>query len=300
MPAARKSAKSRHKLSFAVDRSEIDISSDWVEAVMEGPATNPARVPGRDPSPAPAPAALPKNDVNPPFSISEKNTATVEPVATVVDSAPVEINATVDSNSSVANNAAVEKNATAAENTTGALFEVPDGATVVNTATVQVESPYTATVEDKATVDKPATVAINTPVELDATVENPATVESSKRTVRLRPIQRITDGLTPGQYSVYSLMYERGEDKDGKGTRLFRGGYVDLVRLTGLSKRGIQNVIAELQAKTVIGIHQAPGYHRSQTTVYEVPAEQMVIERWFAKGLRYASGKSKNLVTLGQ
>ena len=72
----------------------------------------------------------------------------------------------------------------------------------------------------------------------------------------------------------------------------------DLVRLTGLSKRGIQNVIAELQAKSVITIHQAPGYHRSQTTVYEVPAEQTILDRWFTKGLRYASGKSKNLVTI--
>jgi hypothetical protein len=113
----------------------------------------------------------------------------------------------------------------------------------------------------------------------------------------LRPIQRITDGLTPGQYSVYSLMFERGETQDNHA-RLFRGGYVDLVRLTGLSKRGIQNVIAELQAKSVISIHQAPGYHRSQTTVYEVPPEQAVLERWYGKGLRYASGKSKNLVTI--
>lgn len=119
-----------------------------------------------------------------------------------------------------------------------------------------------------------------------------------RRTVRLRPIQRITDGLTPGQFSVYSLMFERGEHRPDSSMRLFRGGYVDLVRLTGLSKRGIQNVIAELQAKSVISIHQAPGYHRSQTTVYDVPPEQTILDRWFGKGLRYASGKSKNLVTI--
>ena len=134
-------------------------------------------------------------------------------------------------------------------------------------------------------------------MEIHSTVVNNATV-AARRTVRLRPIQRITDGLTPGQFSVYSLMFERGEARPQTTLRLFRGGYVDLVRLTGLSKRGIQNVIAELQAKSVITIHQAPGYHRSQTTVYEVPAEQTILDRWFSKGLRYASGKSKNLVTI--
>lgn len=164
---------------------------------------------------------------------------------------------------------------------------------MVETATVEENAP----VEPIASVAKDSTVAINSSVEPFATVVNTATV-AVRRTVRLRPIQRITDGLTPGQFSVYSLMFERGEHRPDSSMRLFRGGYVDLVRLTGLSKRGIQNVIAELQAKSVISIHQAPGYHRSQTTVYDVPPEQTILDRWFAKGLRYASGKSKNLVTI--
>lgn len=284
MPAARKSAKSRHKLSFAVDRSEIDISSDWVQAVMEPPP------------PVPRPAA----PATPAFSSDSKNSATVEPVATVAHPAPVANSAAVADNAPVENNAAVENNATAADNTTGALFEATDAATVANIATVKTE---TATVVPIATVEQTAPVAINATVKpslsvaINATVANPATV-APKRTVRLRPIQRITDGLTPGQYSVYSLMFDQGEPRSNDSVRLFRGGYVDLVRLTGLSKRGIQNVIAELQAKSVISIHQAPGYHRSQTTVYDVPPEQAVLDRWFAKGFRYASGKSKNLVTI--
>jgi hypothetical protein len=284
MPAARKSAKSRHKLSFAVDRSEIDISSDWVQAVMEPPP----------------PAARPRETATPVFSSDNKNNATVEPVATVAHPAPVAKNAPVADNAPVENNAAVANKATAADNTTGALFGATDSTTVENNATVNDEN---TTVELIATVEKTASVAINatvkppSPVVMNSTVANPATV-TPKRTVRLRPIQRITDGLTPGQYSVYSLMFDQGEPRPNDSVRLFRGGYVDLVRLTGLSKRGIQNVIAELQAKSVISIHQAPGYHRSQTTVYDVPPEQTVLDRWFAKGLRYASGKSKNLVTI--
>ncbi len=299
MPAARKSAKSRHKLSFAVDRSEIDISSDWVQAVMEPPPPAP-RVPATPPGSV-------VESINPSFSSDSENSATVEPAATVAHTTPVANNAAVEFNSSVANNAAVANNATAEENTTGALFGVFKDATVENNATV--EHNYTATVEQIATVARPvkdatvediATVVDNAPVAFSTTVAFRATVgvPAPKRTVRLRPIQRITDGLTPGQYSVYSLMFERGETREASTVRLFRGGYVDLVRLTGLSKRGIQNVIAELQAKSVISIHQAPGYHRSQTTVYDVPHEQAVLDRWFAKGLRYASGKSKNLVTI--
>ena len=105
---------------------------------------------------------------------------------------------------------------------------------------------------------------------------------------------RVTDGLTPGQYAVYSLMYEAGESAAG-GMRIYKGGYADLGRLTGLSKRGIQNVVAELQAKLVIGIHQQPGYRRTETSAYLVPDSDGVLRRWFSEGWRHALGKSKAL-----
>jgi hypothetical protein len=93
-------------------------------------------------------------------------------------------------------------------------------------------------------------------------------------------------------------MLEQGEPNPGLGRRLYRGGYVDLCRLTGLSKRGIQNAVAELLKKSVLSIHQAPGYHRTQTTVYEVPAEDLVLKAWMERGYRYAIGKSKTLVNI--
>ncbi|GEM_PF-5013623 len=244
MPS-RKQSKSRHKLSFAVDRSEIDISSDWVQAVMEPPSL-------------PSPAVSPPQ--GPPFSARETKNATVETVATVEATATVE------------HSAPVVNKATVADNATDALFE----------------EIHAATVEIIATVARDATVATISTVAASA----------GHRALRLRPIHRITDGLTPGQYSVYRLMFENGECRAPGANRLFRGGYVDLVRLTGLSKRGIQNVIAELQAKFVISLHQAPGYHRSETSVYEVPPEQQVLDGWFAQGLRYAAGKSKNLMNI--
>ena len=111
---------------------------------------------------------------------------------------------------------------------------------------------------------------------------------------RRRPIVRVTDGLTPGQYAVYSLMYEAGESAAG-GTRIYKGGYADLARLTGLSKRGVQNVVAELQAKLVIRIHQQPGYRRTETSAYAVPDSDGVLRRWFSQGWRHALGKSKVL-----
>jgi hypothetical protein len=73
---------------------------------------------------------------------------------------------------------------------------------------------------------------------------------------------------------------------------------VDLVKLTGLSKRGIQNVVAELQSKLVITISQPPGYHKSQSTIYEVASEEVVLRRWRAQGFQYAVGKSKDLVNI--
>ena len=107
---------------------------------------------------------------------------------------------------------------------------------------------------------------------------------------------RVTDGLTPGQYAVYSLMYEAGEPA-GDSSRIYKGGYADLGRLTGLSKRGIQNIVAELQAKQVITIHQQPGYHRTETSAYLVPEPAAVLRLWFSKGWRRALGKSKTLIS---
>jgi hypothetical protein len=86
-----------------------------------------------------------------------------------------------------------------------------------------------------------------------------------------------------------------GETANPEPDRIYRGGYADLCRLTGLSKRGIQNVVAELRAKNVVRIHQAPGYHRSETSVYRVPPAAAVLNVWRAQGLRFAVGKSKIL-----
>lgn len=89
-------------------------------------------------------------------------------------------------------------------------------------------------------------------------------------------------------------MYQAGEPAEASA-RLYRGGYADLCRLAGLSKRGIQNVIAELQRKTAISIYQQPGYHRTQTSVYRVHTPEAVLSDWASRGLRYAVGKSKTL-----
>lgn len=89
-------------------------------------------------------------------------------------------------------------------------------------------------------------------------------------------------------------MYEAGEGIDA-AARIYKGGYADLGRLTGLSKRGIQNIVAELQAKQVIRIHQQPGYHRTETSAYRVPNPEAVLQAWFARGWKHALGKSKLL-----
>ena len=155
----------------------------------------------------------------------------------------------------------------------------------------------TATVEENAAAGRFSSAAYGSAaVEDNATVEPYAIVEGSARAGRWRrrPIQRITDGLTPGQYAVYQLMYEASVG-GGNSPRLYNGGYADLRRLTGLSKRGIQNVIAELQTKQVISVHQKPGYHRSETTAYAVPDPETVLATWFARGWRFAWGKSKTI-----
>jgi hypothetical protein len=145
--------------------------------------------------------------------------------------------------------------------------------------------------------------AINSPVAVNVTVAllsipgvaQNATVENNReRAWKLRPLRRITDGLTPGQYAVYSLMFENSETAEG-GERLYLGGYADIGRLTGLSKRGIQNVIGELQEKGVLRLHRAPGHHRLQTSGYIVLKAESVLAGWFARGWRFATGKSKRL-----
>jgi hypothetical protein len=79
------------------------------------------------------------------------------------------------------------------------------------------------------------------------------------------------------------------------GLRLYRGGYNDICAQTGLSKRGVQNIIAELIEKAAISRHQAPGYHRSQVSVYRVLSDDEILQGWQSRELRYAVGKSKTL-----
>lgn len=224
---ARNSPRPASKVSFAVDRDEIDISSEWVDEVLR-----------RQPAAA------------------KRQGSTVKPDATVAQSATVEPNASVESDVTVKD---------------------------------------TSTDTSSATVAQLRSVAENTSVANHATVAYTATVAISK-TTGVKPLRKITDGLTPAQFTLYSLMYTHGEPAQGREeSRLYRGGYKDLCDLSGLSKRGVQNVIRELLEKRVIELHQAPGYHRTQTSVYRVLAEREVLNAWWSAGFRYAVGKGRVL-----
>lgn len=233
-------SKAKPKLSFSVDRSEFDISSDWVQAVMAQPSLSRSEAPFFSP---PINNATDASSTTAESKATEEISASVAEIATGGESGPVpELNTTE------------EKTTTVAEFLAEVGLRSSDRA--IHTSTVAKTSPV--------------------------------------RVWKMRPLRRVTDGLTPGQYAVYSLMLANGEVGTA-GERVYRGGYADLGRLTGLSKRGIQNVIAELQEKAVITLHTAPGHHRSQTSAYLVPSPEAVVDAWRAHGWRFAVGKSKAL-----
>jgi len=249
------SPRKRNKLSFVVDRDEIDINSDWVSAVLRSPAEEDNIAHRSENSPPPGRADI---------SYGEKH-------ATVASLSPVENNTTkaVKDNATDKQHATVAGFASVVLSTTGAK-----NLSVVKTATV-VKNVKDATVELAATVGKTA-------------------IPEPRRHPKPRPIRSILDGLTPGQFTVYSLMWRKG-GPCGEGKRLYGGGYRALCDLTGMSKRGIQNVVAELQDKGPLSIHQAPGYHRTQFSVYEVLGEEQVLQLWRQRGYQYAFGKAKTL-----
>jgi hypothetical protein len=270
----------RKKLSFAVDREEIEINSDWVNAVM-------------------APPVKPSAPVEPEkglfFGPQVNN-------ATDAESSTGARNATGEELTTGADIASVVGNTPAAENAPQAVvLPEPDGSAVVESATVaEVAIATVSPVVIPAPVDEVASVALFSqladlagPFGVDV-AHNATVAPSAIRKAKPRPIRRVTDGLTPGQYAVYSLMYAHGQDQGGEG-RLYRGGYAALGALTGLSKRGLQNVVAELQQKGVISIHQAPGHHRTETSIYRVLPPDAVLRSWHLRGYRFAMGKSKTL-----
>jgi hypothetical protein len=252
---SKRTAPSRRRISFAVDRDDIDVNSDWVEAVMALPvAATPsdARITSTSGSQSSQDHAADAKD--PPASDPNPQTATIqEPLSE-------ESSAAVADNASDADNATDQKQPTTATD----------------------PSDESASPGDHEFEEYFATVAETSPLQL-------------RRTPRPRILNRITDGLTPGQYAVYRVMHEEGERCDDDRARIFRGGYADLGRLTGMSKRGIQNVVGELQAKKVIRIHQKPGHHRTETSAYVVPDAERVLETWLSNGWRHAAGKSKVL-----
>jgi hypothetical protein len=243
------SPRKHNKLSFVVDRDEIDINSDWVSAVLRSPVAEDRTA--RDSR------NLPSNETS--------GGTTVETSAPVVANATVVDIATVVKSASVAINNTVVKIATDKLN-----------APVRNFATVEVA-------REEETAANP-----------DAVAEN--AVRKSGRRQKPRRIRTILDGLTPGQFTVYSLMWQRGQPA-GEGKRLYAGGYSALCDLTGMSKRGIQNVVGELQRKGPISIHQAPGYHRTQFSIYQVLGENEVLALWKLQGYQFALGKGKELIS---
>jgi hypothetical protein len=273
----KKTVSPRRRVSFAVDRQEIEVNSDWVEAVMTSP---------RRPAAEPFPDALPI-------------------VSVAVQSQEVPIRSDLPL-AATAEAPGPQNTATGAESTSDEeCSSVEINAPVVKEASVVESVPVgiIATVGGLLGIDllpDPHNPRRSTPAPVvdTATGERGATgeglIQRGQRVLRPRPIVRVTDGLTPGQYAVYSLMYEAGEIAV-QSLRIYRGGYADLRRLTGLSKRGIQNIIGELQSKQVIRIHQKPGYHRTETSAYEVPDAQTVIGIWSANGWRHSLGKSKVL-----
>ena len=226
----------RSRISFAVDREEIDINSDWVSAVLHSPAE-------RDSAPGPHTSGPHGAD-----SATEANITTAALSTTDGGDVSVAQQATVVFNDTVAKTSPGTIITTARQEDTGAQF---------------------------ATVELPGPPAIS-------------------RQYRPRRIRSIVDGLTPGQFTVYSLMWQKGAGDEGQG-RLYGGGYRSLCDLAGMSKRGIQNVVVDLQRKEVISVHQAPGYHRSQFSVYRVLAEDEVLALWRQRGYIYAIGKGKAL-----
>jgi hypothetical protein len=293
---AKKTAPPRRRISFAVDRDEIEINSDWVEAVMAAPtaaAVAPSVPPQTTVDPFPAPPQAAQNVAPPslpPSPAAEEvflgpgeNNTTGTDTATGAQCTPVENRAPVENCSSVVQNTPVKDIAPVEENST-----VVNNATDSATFTDKIASKHTSKPQNSVPV------AGLIPVAQFATGELLASTRDHRLPL-VRPLLRVTDGLTPGQYAVYSLMYEAGESAGGPA-RIYKGGYADLRRLTGLSKRGLQNIVAELQTKQVIGIHQQPGYHRNETTAYVVPNTEAVLQGWLTHGWRHASGKSKLLL----
>ena len=219
------------------------------------------------------------------LSASGARCSSVEITAAVVDTAAVEQNTPVATTASVVDSNPVANIAPVANYTPVAE----------STAVVDIDSvANSATSEDDPSLAVLPLTAAPRHAATGAQITTGARLPSGARIWRPRPIRRITDGLTPGQYAVYRLMYEAAEGA-GESPRIYTGGYADLRRLTGLSKRGIQNIVAELQNKQVLRVHQRPGYHRTQTTAYAVPGAEGVLQIWAANGWRNAIGKSKTL-----
>lgn len=287
---SKKAAPPRRRISFAVDREEIDISSDWVQAVM-------ARPPASLPSPAPSPAGARLLDPEPAeLGASPINNATDAENSAGTESAPVERCTSVENTASVVINPSVVQKSPVAQFATGEVIDrfIDNKAVYSAASPPRYGDPNLSTVANDAPVAKTATDKDSDPPSTEPHFAEIQRVSATRKS-RPRPLHRITDGLTPGQYAVYNLMFEAGQPEPD-GARLYRGGYADLCRLTGLSKRGIQNIVAELQDKHVIRIQQAPGYHRTETSVYHVPPAAAVLDSWRSLGLRFAAGKSKTLL----
>jgi hypothetical protein len=110
---AKRTAPQRRRISFAVDRDEIEVNSDWVEAVMASP-TRPAAPPVQSSSTAVL-ATVQQQQIfsergvlEDAFFAADTKSATGEESAPGAECSSVEIGASVAQNSSVEINTTVE------------------------------------------------------------------------------------------------------------------------------------------------------------------------------------------------
>ena len=210
-------ATAHRKLSFSVNREDIETRSDWASAVIDQ-----CRPSGAAPDPASNPDAVAGDEA-----------------------------------------ATVANHAIQVRDSSGSTVTAPN---------VESQAPDA----DVATAAQCATAAVGS-------------------VKGLRPLRHLADGLTPGQFTLYTLMYERGLET-GEGSRLFRAGYAELGRLSGLSKRGIQNIVDALEQKSAVSVETAPGYRRSETTAYRVYSGSRIVQKWHEHGYWYVLPKGRQLV----
>lgn len=135
------------------------------------------------------------------------------------------------------------------------------------------------------------------PIDESSIDDLPQVVKTKGNQPNARKIGRVQDGLSLGEWAVYSALYEAGKPKQGQTVWKVQIGYHGISTLAGrLAPTNVRLNLRSLIEKGVVEITN--GHTEGKAKTYAVYSYEAILAKWQSRGLTHViKGKGATLVS---